>query len=206
MAKTEQEAKPLTRDELRMVSEFRKYRDIYKAAEKSGIAKNQAVRVFNKPEFQEELDRQDETVRLERARQQVDAEKLTNELIDSELTKVLRLDAKEHGTLKMDAIRTALVVNGRIQSGTMRSLEVGAQRENDDGDTVKTGTVYQALFQPAAPAVVADLMPTEPAAPAGNKGTREQENKAPAQQTQPKTQTLAPPASTRPRTGPLKVG
>ena len=106
MAKTEQGTKtglPLTREELRMVSEFRKYRDIYKGAEKAGIPKNRAVKTFNKPEFQEELDRQDEVVRLERAKQQVAAEALTNELIDHELAAMVEADQLGRGGRSRDA-------------------------------------------------------------------------------------------------------
>ena len=163
MAKTEKDPAPLTREQLRMVTEFRKYRDIYKAAEKARIPKNQAVRVFNLAQFQEELDRQDEVVREERARQQVKAEALTNELIDQELATMVRLDSKEHGSLKLDAIRTALVVNGRIQSGTMRSLEVGAARPDDDGEAVRKGNVYSVIFPTAEQAKPAPLLPPEPA-------------------------------------------
>lgn len=202
MAKTEQGTKtglPLTREELRMVSEFRKYRDIYKGAEKAGIPKNRAVKTFNKPEFQEELDRQDEVVRLERAKQQVAAEALTNELIDHELAAMVKLDAKEHGSLKLDAIRTALVVNGRIQSGTMRSLEVGAARPDDEGDAVKQGNVYRALFQ-VQPQSAAPLMPEEPASQqAGKSASQSAAADEPADQSANKT-------AARFRTGPLKVG
>lgn len=164
MAPKENEAKPLTREQLRMVGEFRKYRDIYKAAQKAGVGKNQALRVFHLTQFQEELDRQEEAVRAERARQQVKVEALTNDLIDKSLAELLVLDPNEQGALRLDAIRTALVVNGRIQSGTMRSLEVGAQRQNDDGDAVKQGSVYQAVFSVQGPVEAAPLMPEEPAA------------------------------------------
>ena len=219
MAKTEKDPAPLTREQLRMVTEFRKYRDIYKAAEKARISKNQAVRVFNLAQFQEELDRQDEVVREERARQQVKAEALTNELIDQELANMVRLDSKEHGSLKLDAIRTALVVNGRIQSGTMRSLEVGAARPDDDGEAVRKGNVYSVIFPTAEQAKPAPLLPPEPAsrtnvpdaAEPGPQPSDAFRERVRALTTPPPPPTVKPgppqqPPPFRHRVGPLKIG
>ena len=142
---TEEKTKPLTRQELSFISAWRKYRHLGRAAEKARIAKNQVTRTFNRPEIQDEIERQDEAVRQERAKLEVKAEALTNELIDRELAAMIQLDAKDHGSLKLDAIRTGLVVNGRIQSGTMRSLEVFRSQENRDGDTTGAPNVYQAM-------------------------------------------------------------
>jgi hypothetical protein len=133
---------------VKMVEAFRRYRDVYKAAEKAGIAKTKAVKVFNSAAFQDELERQEEAVRLERARQEARDEKLTNEVIDRELLRVILLDVEKHGTLKLDAIRLGAVMTGRIQAGNTRALDAAA-------DAPRGGGFYQALVQvsEAAPIV-----------------------------------------------------
>jgi hypothetical protein len=123
MATIEKEPKPLDRQALRFITEFRKHRDIYKAAEKARIPRNRAAKLFNQSEVQDELERQEEAVRQERAVQEVRVELLTNELIDRELAALIQLDGKDHGTLKHEAIKTGLVLAGRIQYGQMRSLD-----------------------------------------------------------------------------------
>jgi hypothetical protein len=146
---------PLDRAALKMVEFFRKYRDVYKAAEKAHVPKNQAVKVFNSAAFQDELERQDEAVRTEKARQEVRDAKLTNQLIDQELISVMVLSAEKHGNLKLEAIRLAGVMTGRIQAGNSRALE-------PQGEPGGRANFYQALVQvqEAAP-----ILPEQPAAP-----------------------------------------
>ena len=67
---------PLTREQEKFVAAYRRLKDIYKAAAKAGIPKNVAVRTFNLIQVQEEIERQDDVVRQERARQQVETELL----------------------------------------------------------------------------------------------------------------------------------
>lgn len=181
------EDKPLTREQLRMVAEFRKYRDVYKAAEKAKIPKNSAVRTFNLPAFQEELDRQDEVVRNERAKLEVHAEALTRDFLDKEL---MGLVQKETGSLKKEALALGYVVIGAIQNGSTRSLTAPVTDPNDDRISQGAPTfVYHAT-------VAGTLTQTpEPIVP--------QETKAPAIPPAP------PPVPSKPtvnRTGPLKIG
>lgn len=148
---------PLSREGVKMVEHYRKYRDVYKAAERAHVPKNQAVKLFNSPAFQDELERQEEAVRMERARQEVRDEKLTNETIDRELLQVMLLSAEKHGSLKLEAIRLAGVMVGRIQAGNSRALD--PQGSGGGGPA----QFYQALVQvqEAAP-----IMPEPPAAAA----------------------------------------
>jgi hypothetical protein len=144
---------PLTAEELKFATLFVKFRDIYKAAERAKIPRTRATRVFNKPEVQDEIERQMEVVRAERAHVQVAEESLTNKLLDQELINLLRNPGTTEST-KLDAIRLGMVATGRIQAGGTRILDLGA------GEERTTGHFYQALVQvqPAAP-----IMPTEPA-------------------------------------------
>ena len=59
---------PLDEKRLKFVHWFRKYRDLYKAAERAGVPKNKAVATWCEPAVQEEFDRQEEAVRAERRR------------------------------------------------------------------------------------------------------------------------------------------
>lgn len=149
---------PLDRAALKMVEFFRRYRDVYKAAEKAKVPKKQAIKVFNSPAFQDELERQDEAVRTEKARQEVRDAKLTNQLIDQELISVMVLPAEKHGSLKLEAIRLAGVMTGRIQAGNSRALD--PQQGDGAGATAFS---YKALVQvqEADP-----ILPPQPA-PAG---------------------------------------
>lgn len=148
-----------------MVELFRKYREIYKAAEKAGVPKNQAVKVFNRPAFQEELDRQDEAVRAERARQEVRDEKLTNEVIDRELLSVILLPVDKHGSLKLEAIRLGAVMTGRIQAGNTKMLGAG-----DGPEKSGAANFYQAIVQvqeaaPLLPQAAGDASGSAPIVP-----------------------------------------
>jgi hypothetical protein len=124
----QKDPKPLTREELKFVAAYRQYRTggggIYKAAEKAGIPKRRAVTVFNKPEIQEEIDRQDEAVREERAKVQVREEELTIDFANRELMKTIKqLEAKDDIPQRMEALRLVYVVTGKIQNGSTRVLD-----------------------------------------------------------------------------------
>lgn len=154
------EPKPLDRKKLRFCTEFRKYRDIDKAAEKAGIPKSQAKKVFNLPEVQDEIERQEEAVREERARQQVALENLSTTLLERELVRCILLDPLKQGSLKLEAIRLGLVATGRIQAGNTKLLD------GLGGDGAATGgapNFYQAVL--SVQAVPAPIVPTEGAPP-----------------------------------------
>lgn len=147
----------LDRAGLKMVEAFRKYRNVYKAAERAGIAKARAVKVFNSAAFQDELERQEEAVRLERARQEVRDEKLTNEVIDRELMRVVLLDVEKHGSLKLDGIRLGAVMMGRIQAGNTKSLEMPGGGGNAGG-----AFSYHAVVQVQEAAPILPVAPEQP--------------------------------------------
>ena len=133
----------LTREEQKFAELFLRWRDIYKAADKAKIPRSRAVRVFNKPSVQEEIERQMEVVRRERARQQVAEESLTNQLLDGELIQVIR-NKETPVSVKLDGIRLGYVATGKIQVGTTRLLEGGAP-----GDGLEAGGAV--VFQPFVP-------------------------------------------------------
>jgi hypothetical protein len=142
---------PLTREQEKFVAAYRRLKDIYKAAAKAGIPKNMAVRTFNLIQVQEEIERQDDVVRQERARQQVETENLTNAFLDAELIKVIR---EEKGTLKKEAIQLGYIVTGRIQAGATKLLEPAG-----DGIAANRTPFYQAFIPvgvAAAPIVPKD--------------------------------------------------
>jgi hypothetical protein len=153
MPRKDQEERPLTRVEERFATLFCKYGDIYKAAEKAGIGKNMAVRTFHLIQVQEEIERQKDVVRQERARQQVETENLTNDFLDKELIDVIR---SEKGALKKEAIQLGYVVTGRIQAGNTRTLEVPTEPNKGTAPNF-----YQAFVRVDGP--VASILPDETA-------------------------------------------
>lgn len=193
---------PLDKKSLNFVMWFRKYRDIYKAAERAKIAKNQAVKIFSTPAFQDELERQDEAVRMERAKHEVQDEALANPLLDRELVKMIQLDPTKFGNIKLEAIRLGMVATGRIRSGNTVSLD---PNEKPSGQA----NFYQALVQvqPATPIVpemaaaasaAAPLMPQAPAPL--HPGAVEPEKPTVASVTAPAP--ILPPATPQPATKP----
>jgi len=151
---TPKEERQLDRQGEKFATWYVKYRDIYKAAEKAHVAKNQAVRVFNRPEVQDEIERQEEVLRVERAKQQVETENLTNEILDRKLLKVIGLDETKHGPLILEAIRLGNVITGRIRAGNTQSLEPNGAKENTGAPNF-----YQAFVPMGVP--VASLLPDE---------------------------------------------
>jgi hypothetical protein len=144
--------KPLTRAELKFVTAYRQYRyggeGIYRAAEKAGVARNQAIRIFNKPEVQEEIDRQDEAVRMERARQEVKDEELTVEFANRELMKtVQQLGEKADCNQRLDALRLVYVVTGRIQTGNSRVLDYAPPGAGGGDEGMPERFDYRALIK-----------------------------------------------------------
>ncbi len=108
--------------------------------------------------MQEEIERQQDVLRQERARQQVENENLTNEFLDSEMVKHIR---KESGQTKTDALRLAYITTGRIQAGQTRVLDPGGV--GDGAEHVATpGNFYQA-FVPVGVAVSPILPDPTPA-------------------------------------------
>jgi hypothetical protein len=148
------EDKPLSRQDHDYVFHFRRYRDIYRAAERAHIPKNQAKKFHNRIEIGEEIERQDNIVLAERAAVQVKAEMLTNDLLDSELLKLILLDAEKSGDVKRRSIELGYVLTGRIESGNTRSLEA---KEGPDAKP----NFYQAFVPVGIPVNVSPILPEE---------------------------------------------
>jgi hypothetical protein len=144
----------LNKTDLDSVFWFRRYRDPYKAAEHCGIPRRSARAHFNRAEIQEELERQDNAVIAERARIQVHAENLTNDLLDKELLTLVTLDEHVHPEAKRKAIELGYILTGRIESGGTRSLEA---KEGPDAKP----NFYQAFVQVGGSVTVSPILPPE---------------------------------------------
>jgi hypothetical protein len=150
--KDQEPPRPLNRQEERFITAFLRTRDIYKAAEKAGIAKNQAVKTFNKIEIQEEIERQKDVLRQETARQEAEIVLLTGEWLDGQLRRVI---CEEKGSTATDAIRLGYVAIGRIQAGQTRVLDPGGF---GGAESVATpANFYQALVP--ATVTITPIMP-----------------------------------------------
>lgn len=191
---------PLTRKDLKYVFEFRRHRDIYKAAGIAKIPKNQAKRFHNKIEIQEEIERQDQVVDRERARVQVEAEGITKTLLDTELLQMIMLDSKTHSAAKLRGIELGYVRAGVLQVGNTRSLDLTPPVGDED---VPAATVYQALFTVGVAAQATPIVPTADA-PAARVDAA-----TIAQRVRKMTQPEAPPKPNEPPphpSGPVKAG
>jgi hypothetical protein len=149
--------RPLNRNEMRFITWFLRLRDIYKAAEKAGIPKTQAVKTFNQIEVQEEMERQQDVLRQERARQEVEIENLTGEWLDGQLRRVIK---EEKGPAATDAIRLGYVAIGRIQAGQTRVLDPGGQ---GGAESVAAPANFYQAFMPVGVAVSPILPDPTPA-------------------------------------------
>ena len=119
----------LTAQQMKFATAYVRWRDVYKAASHAKINRNRAVRTFNLPQVQDEIERQQEVLRQERAKVQVEEELLTDSLLDGELVRLIR-DKDSGASLQLEGIRLGYVVRGRIQAGNTRVLE---QAEKGDG-------------------------------------------------------------------------
>lgn len=138
------EERTLDKRDFDFVHWYRKYRDVHKAAERAGIAKNQAKKTYERAEIRDEIERQDSVVERERARVQVEAEGITRNFLDIELTQLIMLDAKKHPAAKLRGIELGYVRAGVLQVGSTKSLDL-TPIGNDDEAPVPT--VYQTLMQ-----------------------------------------------------------
>ena len=208
--------RPLDRKEMRFITAFFRMRDIYKAAQKAGIPKNQATKIFNKIEVQEEIERQQDVLRQEQARQEVEIQNLTGEWLDAQLARVIR---DEKGTVATDAIRLGYVAIGRIQAGMTRVLDPGGPGGAESVATppnfyqafMPVGVAVSPLLPDPAPAMVPQAaepvrQPYKPPE-AGTRGPGDQGTKPAPPQTKPAFTTPAPaPAPpAKPATSPRRV-
>ncbi len=207
---------PLTRQEMAFATWFCRSRDIYRAAEKAKVAKNQAIKLFNRIEIQEEIERQQDVHRQEQARQLVTAENLNNELLDRELVRVIR---KESGSVAIEAIRLGYIATGRIQAGTTRVIEpleaVTAGQPNFYQAFVPVGMPVGMPIDAAPAPILPDLTPetvaqggaNPPPPPRGPFKPAPSAPSAPAEPSEPSEPRTPAPTGTPPRkAGKLQVG
>ena len=138
------------------VFHFLRYRDIYRAAEKAHIAKNQAKKTYERIEIQEEIERQAGLVDRERARVQVEAEGITRAFLDTRLVQLINLDERTHAATVKGALELGYVRAGILQVGNTKSLDLTPVSPDDDAPLP---TVYQALFTVGVTAQAAPLIP-----------------------------------------------
>lgn len=149
---------PLTAQDLKFVHWFRKYRDIYRAAERSNLPKNRAKRTFERPEIRDEIERQDLVVEQERARVQVAAEGISKDMLDAELYTLIKLNPKTHSAAKHRAIELGYVRAGVMQ-GAMKSLDLTPPNPDDE---TPPPTVYQAFLTGEIKVSAAPILPAVP--------------------------------------------
>ena len=156
-----QKEKPLSAEELKFCTLYVRFRDIYKAADRAKIKRGNAVRTFNKLAVQDEIERQMEAVRSERAKVTVEEEQLDNKLLDLELINLLR-GKETSDSLKLEAIRLGYVAIGKIQAGSTRVLDqTPAQASAMQGDDRAPG-FYKAFVQIQREQDAAPIVPVAP--------------------------------------------
>lgn len=156
-----QKEKPLSADELKFCTLYVRFRDIYKAADRAKIKRGNAVRTFNKLTVQDEIERQMEALRSERAKVTVEEEQLDNKLLDLELINLLR-GKETSDSLKLEAIRLGYVAIGKIQAGSTRVLDqTPAQASAMQGDDRSPG-FYKAFVQIQREQDAAPIVPVAP--------------------------------------------
>lgn len=185
---------PITKEEEKFALWYIKYRNIYKAADRAGIPKNKAKATFDRLEVQEEIERQENAVMVERAKIQASAENLNNDLLDRELLKLITLDEHTHGSIKQRAIELGLVLTGRIQMGNTKTMDLSLSVSED----APLPTVYQAFIPVGVPVSVSPIIP-EPSAL--QSAIRAQTSPQPALSDSPADTNSAPP-----KTGRLVIG
>jgi hypothetical protein len=135
--------RPLTKKDYDFCRWFLQYRDYYRAAEKVGLAKNQAKKTYERIEIQEEIERQQAVVERAQAEVTVAARGITREMLDGRLYELLNLDVKKNAAHVHRAIELGYVRAGVLQVGNTKSLDLTPPNPDDE---TPMPTVYQALF------------------------------------------------------------
>lgn len=135
--------RPLTKQDYDFCRWFLQYRDFYRAAEKVGLAKNQAKKTYNRIEIQEEIERQQAVIEREQAKVTIAAQGITREMLDARLYQLLNLDVKKNSGAVHRAIELGYVRAGVLQVGSTRSLDLTPPNPDDE---TPMPTVYQAFF------------------------------------------------------------
>jgi hypothetical protein len=135
--------RPLTKKDYDFCRWFLQYRDYYRAAEKVGLAKNQAKRTYDRIEIQDEIERQQAVVEREQAKVTVAAQGITREMLDARLFQLINLDVKSNAGAVHRAIELGYVRAGVLQVGNTKSLDLTPPNPDDE---TPMPTVYQAMF------------------------------------------------------------
>lgn len=196
---------PLTRKDLKFVDGFRRYRDIYRAAEFAKVAKSWAKRTYDRIEIGEEIERQDGVVERQRALTQVEGEGITRNFLDTRLLQLINLDVKKHAGIVKGALELGYVRAGVMQVGNTRSLDLTPPNPDEDAPVA---TVYQAFFTGSATITAAPLVPpSEPAGPSDEEFRRRvRELTTPKVLPQPVPAAIPEPVAATPKPVPAKVG
>lgn len=149
----------LTADEQRFIRHYARggfNKDAIQTAERMArIKRGEGDKYLRRAHVQEEICRR--KMLLETAQATIDAQdinrretdieqlfRITAEEAESELRKLIKLDAATHGSIKLDAIKTALVYIGAIEQGTTRRVLPPTNPNHDAGG--QGGGFYTSLF------------------------------------------------------------
>lgn len=134
----------LSADEQKFVRFYVKYRDIEEAAQHARLKKGTGKRMFQRPAVREDIDRRIGMIEKEETIQDVRSMHLAAEVLDVELKNVCQLDPKLHGSLKMEGLRLAYIVTGRLKD---RNLEAVGLPALGAGQQEGMPAFYQQMFQ-----------------------------------------------------------
>ena len=130
----------LTAQEQKFVRLYVKHRDVAKAAGLCRMKPEAGKRFMKRQAVAEDIARWMSVIQKEQVDLDLKEANLENALLDSELKKVIMLDAKEHGALKLNAITLGFIVTGRMRDGQREA--VGLKQEQ----APLSGGLYQQMF------------------------------------------------------------
>jgi hypothetical protein len=184
--------KPLLEDEQRFVYHYLRLGAVpekaYLAEQKAKLPKGTGAKMLKRRHVIDEIDRRKALVEFEehkiiaRDKAKLAAEEdarhsVTLDKLEKALDGVISLDAKEHGTVVLEAIRLGLVYTGTIRNGNMVRLVVEDPNKTKDTpeDQNPSGSFYRSIFnampqgdiRAEAHPLLPDIMPAvlDPTAP-----------------------------------------
>lgn len=122
-------------------------RDLRRAAELIGLKGTMGKTMYKRLAVKAEIDRRLGLVTTVQAIQDaadaklleqaaIEEDLLANKVLDQALLDMVKLDAKEHGSTKLQAIRMALVVKGRVQTRDMTAVAQQGATQTDNRPSI----------------------------------------------------------------------
>jgi hypothetical protein len=157
--------RPLSADEQRFVRHYVKHRDLEKAAALAKLTgKMTGKKMYARPAVREDIDRRIAVLDGVTLEMDVKELMLAADILDVELRNVCQLNAKEFGTLKMDGLRLAYILTGRLKDRNLEAIGTNSGTSTNDQPAF-----YQQMFHQAQTQITHTLTQAEtvsvPAAP-----------------------------------------